>query len=218
MPRDDENWIMKEIRKLDPQKDRIILENPESRKYLDDLLMEKIYPAIARILDETTLPYEPSAIDASCINSACQGSDLGRSLPFFLYDHLQYPILRGEIIVSRTGYLFNRSFSLGLPRNTKPEYLFKILSDPRFQGTSPVLNIFESKIRPEWNIYYHIIIETGSGYTFGPFSLYNTAIHLIEETVKASIEMYELSMIELFSTMEDVERFLHIAARCFESG
>lgn len=225
------NWIIKEAQNADPRKDRIILENPKSREELDNLLMEKFYPAIIQALKKTNLPYNPVNMKDTHIDSVWEGPGLGRKLLFFLYDHVQYPILRGDITVSKTGYMFERTFFLGLPKETEPDFLFRILSDPQFGGMPPTLEICESEVnltllqsnfnkveaRPEWNVYYDITLKAGSGYGFGPFSLYNTAIHLIEATIKDSVEMYELAMIDGFSSMEEVEAFLQVAYRCFEA-
>ena len=117
------NWIIKEAQNADSRKDRIILENPESREELDNLLMEKFYPAIIQALKETDLPYNPINEEDIHIDSVWDGPRLGRNLLFFLYDHAHYPVLRGDITVSKTGYMFKRTFSPGLPRETEPDFL-----------------------------------------------------------------------------------------------
>lgn len=212
------NWIIEEAEREDPQNDRIILENPKSIEELDTLLIEKFYPVILQALKETDLPYHPVNKKDIKIDSTWGGpGSLGRSLSFILFDHINYPILRSDIVVSKTGYMFNRTFFLSLPKEIEPGFLFRILNDPQFRGMPPTLTIYEAEDKSQCNDYFNITFEAGSGYEFGPFSLYNTVIHLIEATIKDSVEMYELSMIDGFSSMEDVNAFLQVAYRCFEA-
>lgn len=82
-------------------------------------------------------------------------------------------------------------------------------------GTPPTLDIHESDTKPEWNVYFNIDIQSGTGMEFGNYSLYTTAFELIEETIKDSVQMFESSMIEGFQSMNEVEHFLKIACKCF---
>ena len=211
------NWIVEEARHADPRKNRVILENPAAVEELDELLIERYYPPIRRALQETGYPYSSIDDDAIPIESRWLGADLGRCLIFTLFDDFGWAILRGSLTRSRTGFIFEREFFLGLPRTTEPSFLFRIMAEEAFAGMIPSLTIDQSAIHPEWNMYYCITLESGAGIESSQWSLDQAAIGNIEETIRTSIEMYE-STIEGFATMADVEEFIALARRCFEAS
>ncbi len=211
------SWIYEEARYADPQKDRVILENPAAVRELDEVLMGQYYPRIRQALQETGYPFSSIDDGKIPIESRWDGLDLGRCLTFMLFDDFDCPILRGSVTRSRDGFMFNREFFLGLPRTTDPSFLFRIMADEAFAGTIPSLTIEPSEIRPEWNTYYWITLESGSGIAGSEWTLDQAAIGDIEETIKTSVEMYEAT-IEGFATMTDVEQFIALARRCFEAS
>lgn len=204
------NWLLEEAKKSNPQSDRVILENPEAVKQLDTQIMDTFYPFILEELEKTGYMYSPGIEDLK-ITSVWNGPDLARSVTFMLFDTLNYPFFRASLDCSDHSFVLNRDFSLGLPKNTNPEFIFRILADERFAGTPPSLSVEESRVYPEWNFYYHIEIEAGSGMGFKGWSLNNIAKGNIESVIEYSIAMYEHSMADGFSTMKDVEDFLKIA-------
>ncbi|MDP3012140.1 MAG: hypothetical protein Q8N27_05420 [Candidatus Hydromicrobium sp.] len=40
------NWIVQEAKKIDKSKDLVILENPDTKNYLDDILINRFWPVI----------------------------------------------------------------------------------------------------------------------------------------------------------------------------
>ncbi|TVR65843.1 MAG: hypothetical protein EA427_17280 [Spirochaetaceae bacterium] len=208
------NWIMKAAQHADPTRDRVILENPAAVKELDDLLMRKYVPSIRRALQATDYPHSWEENEPVTMESEWSFLDLGRSIVFVLFDHLGAAILRGELVRSRSGFMFERKYFLGLPRATDPSFLFRILADEAFREMPPELTIEPSDLHPEWDTYYSIAFEKGSGITSGDWTLDQGAIGNIEETIKTSVEMYECT-IEGFTTMAEVETFIGLAHRCF---
>jgi hypothetical protein len=125
------NWILEEANKCDIQKDRIILENPQVVKELDNLISNKYYPFIYSELKKTKYRFIPHPDDVK-ITSSWSGADLARTLVFILFDDLNYSFFRGALSCTKGGFFFEREFFLGLPQNTNPSFIFRILSDERF--------------------------------------------------------------------------------------
>ena len=206
------NWLIEEAKTLYPQSDRIILENPEAVKQLDELIMDIYYPFILGELEKTGYPYVPVK-DELKIESTWSGADLARSVVFMLFDHLNYPFFRGKLDCFEDGFILNKRFSLGLPKDTDPAFMIRILEDEKFEGMPPSLSVEKPHLFPEQNTYFHITLESGSGFGFKGWSLNNMAKGNIESAIHESIEMYKQSMADGFSTMKDVEDFLEIACR-----
>ena len=204
------NWLIEEAKKIDPQSDRIILENPEAVKQLDKLIMDVYYPFILGELEKTGYLYAP-VNDELIIESTWNGGDLARSVVFMLFDHLNYPFFRGKLDCFEDGFILNKEFSIGLPEDTDPAFMIRILEDEKFEGMPPSLSVEKPHLFPEQNTYFHITLESGSGFGFKGWSLNNIATGNVESAIHESIEMYELSMVDGFSTMSDVEDFLGIA-------
>ncbi len=53
------NWIINEANKADKSNGFLILENPEQKQYLDDILINKYWPFIRTRLKETYYNYNP---------------------------------------------------------------------------------------------------------------------------------------------------------------
>lgn len=215
---DSMNWIEEAAQTADPRQDRVTLENPEAIAELDTILMEKYYPPIRRALQKTGYPFSSVDDGRIPISSSSEGFGLGRALTFMLFDQLGGAIFRGSLIRSRKGHMFKREFFLGLPENTDPSFLFRIVAAEEFSGMLPGITIQPPVIHPEWdNTYYHITLQASSGLTSGPWTLDQGVIGNIEETVSTSVAMYEAT-IGGFETMAEVDAFILLARRCFEAS
>jgi hypothetical protein len=210
------NWIIEEAKKINSNKNRVILENPKALGELDNLLLHTYYPFIQDQLKETGYKYMPKPDDIK-IGSSWDMDDLQRSLTFMLFDDFNYSFFRGVCSCSKNGFFLEKNFFLGLPKDTNPDFLFRILSEEKFSGNPPNLSIETSEVYPEGNTYYHITLNSGDGFQFGEWTLQNAAKGNIEAAIHDSIDMYENSMIEGFSSMEEVEDFIKIALRCYEA-
>lgn len=54
-----DNWIVKEAEKIDITKDVVILENPDKKNYLDNILIKRFWPVIKESLENTKYDYSP---------------------------------------------------------------------------------------------------------------------------------------------------------------
>ena len=212
------NWIELEAQKTDPGKTRVILENPAAVGELDQLLTQTYYPQIKQMLLNCGYPFSSIDENKIPIESRWSSPGLGRCLTFMLFDKFACSFLRGSLVLSTDGFMFEREFFLGLPQTTDPSFLFRILAEDDFSGNKPSLTIEPSDIHPEWNIYYWITIRSGAAIGSSQWTFHQAALGNIEETITTSVEMYEASMIEGFTTMAEVEEFLALARRCFESS
>jgi hypothetical protein len=210
------NWIEREAKKADPSTDRIVLENPKTVKDLDGLLRGTFLPFIIGALEKTGYPFSPSGKEAS-FTSEWLGAGLRREFVFLLSDHLQFPFFRGTFSCSMTGFLIEKTFTLGLSKDTDPSFLFRILGDPRFHGVPPTLTIQPSAWRTDWNVHYCIDIHAGDGMDTGPWTLHNVAKERLQSLIEDAAAMYEQSMVDGFETVEDVDEFLSIAERSFKT-
>ena len=174
--------------------------------------MDIYYPFILRELEKTGYHYAPVKNELK-IESTWNGGDLARSVVFMLFDHLKYPFFRGKLDCFEDGFILNKEFSIGLPKDTDPAFMIRILEDEKFEGMPPSLSVERPRLYPEQNTYFHITLESGSGFGFKGWSLNSMAKGNIESAIHESIEMYEQSMVDSFSTMNDVEDFLEIAYR-----
>lgn len=211
------SWIVEEAKKQNPEKLRVVLENPEIVGEIEDALIGDFYPFVREELEKSGYPYFPSPIELRLDTDVDIGDNPARSFCFMFFDDFGYSFFRGKLKLSKRGYMFERQFYLGLPRETDPAFIFRILNDERFAGYPPSLHIEESGVFPEWNTYFIIEFNSGSGIDTGGWTLHNVAKGAIKEAIENSIEMYENSMIEGFSSMSDVEEFLRIAYSDYEA-
>jgi hypothetical protein len=211
------NWVLREAAKADARADRIVRENPEAVGFLDTKLREIFFPFIRAELEKTGFRYLPLENDLH-IDSQWMGLDLSRALSFMLFDHFESLFMRCTLQCSNRGHLLQREFHLGLPEATDPRLLFRILGEPRLAGCMPSLTIERSALHQEWNSYFWIEIHAGSGFESGPWTMDKAAMGDIAQTIHDSCEMHEVAMVEGLTGMEDVERFLDIACRSYESG
>jgi hypothetical protein len=211
------SWLDEEVKKADPRHDRATLENPDAVRELDALLVDTYEPYIRGELARTGYPNAPPAGER-WIESKWIGPEFSRALAFMLFDHLSYPFFRGAFSCSRRGFFMERECFLGFPREADPLLLFRILSEDSFRGNPPELTIAPSPIHPEWDVYFQVKLSAGTGLETGPWTLHEGAKTIIKQAIEDSVEMYEISMVDAFSTVQDLEKLLRAARRSYESG
>jgi hypothetical protein len=108
---------------------------------------------------------------------------------------LGYPFLRGYFQCQMDGWMLKRQFWLGLPADTDPAFMFKIIEDEMFSGNPPVLMIERAESRPDWNVYYHITLSSRTGTSWGPGHSEKAALKTIETVITTSAKMYEESIV-----------------------
>lgn len=202
------SWLLKEAEKCNSDKDRVILENPHTVNELDESLIHNYYPFIRSELEKTGFPFYPQKSEMK-IESKWNCDDLGRSITFLMMDDFGALFFRGSITISKSAFMLEKEFFLELDERTKPSLIFRILKDDRFMGMPPTLEIQNSK--------FIVKFQAGNGLGFTGWNLNNMALEDIEAVIKDSASMYEAS-IDGFSTVKDVERFLRVAQRSFETG
>ncbi|OHD23364.1 MAG: hypothetical protein A2Y38_14135 [Spirochaetes bacterium GWB1_59_5] len=211
------SWLEEQAKKADPWHDRAILETPDVVRELDALLMATYEPYIREELAKTGYVEAPPA-DERWIESKWIGPELSRALTFMLFDHLSYPFFQGVFSCTRRGFFMERECFLGFPRQTDPSLLFRILGEDSLRGNPPELTIAPSLIHPEWDVYFQITLSAGTGLETGPWTLHEGAKTIIKQVIEDSVEMYEISMVDSFSTLQDLENLLRAARRSYESG
>ena len=185
---------------------------------LDEFLLKRYLPFIRTELEMTGYPYSPSRDAIPSIESAWKGPELARKLTFMLFDELKFLFLRCSVSCDGLGYLVEKEFFLDLPESTDQKLLVRILGDARFAGNPPSLMVQRSALHPDLSKFFWVKIEAGSGFDSGPWQLHGEALTDIEHTIKNACEMYEASMVEGFQSADDVDRFLEVASRSFESS
>lgn len=208
---------MQEAAKADPTKDGVVIENPAAVSYLDEVLLERYLPVIRSELEKTGYIYHPSE-EVPTIESTWKVDRLARRLTLTLFDDLGSLFLRCSVSCDRLGYMVEKEFYMDLPESTDPRFLWRILGDLRFTGNPPSLTVQRSVLHPEVKRFFWITFQAGEGFDSGPWEMHGEAIADIKRTIKDACEMYEASMVEGFQSLEDVDRFLEVASRSFESS
>src|SRR6056297_1092324 len=121
------SWIIEEAKKQDPQKRRVVLENPEIVREIEDSLIGDFYPFVRTELENSGFRYYPSPLELRLKPEVAINDNPARSFTLILLDDLGYSFFRGKLILSPVGYMFEREFTLGLPKDTNPSFLFQIL-------------------------------------------------------------------------------------------
>ncbi len=133
------NWLRKEAEKADCSKDTVILENPETKKFLDNILLKKFWPVIFSCLEQSGYNYssEPQ-IDSELSHI------LERSVSFMLFDG-ERVFFRGKLKCSKESWMIESEFFLSLPMHNDPQAIFEILGNSRLRGYPPTLTVDKEK-------------------------------------------------------------------------
>ncbi len=134
-----ESWVLRESKKVDGAGDFIILEKPDVKKNLDELLLKGFWPAIRECLEDTGFAYSPEENPKTDFELSHR---LERSLTFMLFGDSAL-FFRGKIAVSKESWMLGSEFFLGLSKEVQPEVVFEILGNSRFIGMPPELSIYK---------------------------------------------------------------------------
>lgn len=198
------NWILKAAGKADTSKNAITLENPDVRKYLDKLLLEKFWPVISNCLKASN--YNCSSKPE--IESELSW-DLERSL-FFMLFYGKRAFYKGKLKVSVESWMLENDFFLPLPVTTDPQVVFQILGNSRFRGLPPTLTIDKER---EDN-FYQIDFHSGNGAGWGRYGE-DYLEKKIRKVISANGKMYEFSRDGI--TAETVGAFLTLVYEVYEA-
>ena len=200
-----QNWIAKESLNIDTTKDVAILENPEKKQYIDNLLIKKFWPKIECSLKSTGYGYSPKNSPETDFEFSFE---LTRSLTFMLFDGIR-SIFRGKLSCSATGWMLHSEFFLGLHQDTSPYVVFKILEDKRFSSMPPILTIYKDMPFD----YFHITFENGSGASWGLYD-YDYIYNRINLAIDINARLYDFLMLNNLDEKR-VEEFLLLASQVY---
>ena len=198
------NWVIREAEKVDSKKNTVTLENPDTRDYLDRLLLEKFWPVILSCLNESHYNYSPKPEIESELSCG-----LERSLFFMLLDG-EKAFFKGKLRLSVESWMLENDFFLSLPISTDPQVVFQILGNSRFRGLPPTLTIDKER---EDN-FYQIDFHSGNG---AGWSLHNEDYleKKIRKTIGVNKKIYEFSKDGI--TAETVGEFLTLTYEAYEA-
>lgn len=202
------NWILSEARKADAGADRIILENPSARNYLDELLMRRFWPIIWSCLDGSGYPYEPQ-LDPEMESEWICG-EAARALTFALFDEGKI-FFRGKLSCSKQSWMIKSEHFLSLIKETELEVLRELLGNTRLRGNPPTLIVDK---RSEGD-FFQIHFNAGYGESWGPMSE-NEVEERIKQVIRTNIEMYEQSTNGQLES-QDLGSFLTVAYHAYEA-
>lgn len=200
------NWIVEEAKKIDNSKDIVILEKPDTKNYLDDILINRFWPAIHESLENTGYNYSPQDI---ALTEFELGYELTRSLTFILFDYKK-AIFRGKLCCSASDWMLESDFFLQLSEETDLAVIFEIIGDPQFRGFPPTL-----EIRKDMPYVYQILFHSGNG---ADWSVYddNRIYDRIDEVINTNVKLYEFSKYGYISRRK-VGEFLLLAYKVYEA-
>ena len=200
-----QNWIAKESLNIDTTKDVAILENPEKKQYIDNLLIKKFWPKIKCGLKATGYGYSPKNSPETDFEFSFE---LTRSLTFMLFDGIR-AIFRGKLSCSAAGWVLHSEFFMGLPQDTSPYVVFKILEDKRFRGLPSTLTIYKDMPFD----YFQITFENGSGAGWGLYD-YDYIYNRINLAIDINARLYDFLILNSLDEKR-VEEFLLLASQVY---
>jgi len=202
-----QDWILSEARKADPEKGCVILENPDEKKDLDILLLERFWPVILDNLKKSGYPFGPEGRPETEFELGYRHQ---RSLTFMLFDEGR-AFFKGQLSCSKESWMICSEFFLSLPQETELEVLRDLLGNTRFAGYPPTLMV--DKRRPE--DFYQIIFHSGNGASWG-LKDEDCVDARIKEVIEMNVKMYEDTLDGLISPQE-VSAFLTSAFNVYET-
>lgn len=202
----DNKWLVNEAKKIEDDKNVVILEKPDIKKELDDMLTKKYWPCIDVSLKDTGYIYAPDSKPKTEFEFSYE---LARSLTFMLFDY-ESAIFRGKLSLSPTGWMLERESFLQLTDKTDPKVIFDIIGDSRLRGLPPTLEIHK-----DMPFIYQIHFQGGSGADWLTYS--DEIIHRkIDEAINLGIQLYEFTL-DGYIIKNDVNEFLQIACRLYDA-
>lgn len=175
------NWLISEAKKADISKDYVILENPEMRSYLDDLLLNRFWPSIWSNLESSKYNYHQQDTPETEFEL---GHILTRSLNFMLFDG-DRAFFRGTLICSKEHWMLESEFFLALSKDNDQHVIFEILGNSRFRGNPPTLSIDKDS-----DDFYQITLRAGNGAGWGMHDD-DTIEKRIKTVIDTNIEMHD---------------------------
>lgn len=199
------NWIVDEAMKDRGNRHYAILENPDSKKQLDSLLIKQFWPHIYSCLEKTGYSFSkkryPTKFELSPTHE--------RSLLFMLFDNKK-PIFRGTLKCSLDGWMIESEFFLLLKKENDVRVILELLGNSRFCGFPPELSVHKGD-----EFYFQILFKNGRGAGWG-LRDENFVKKSIEKVVQTNVDMYEFSKRGIIS-QNTLAPFLSTAYEVYEA-
>lgn len=211
MRKDKTSWMIKEAEKADDDgKGIVILQNPDERKHLDDLLLNEFWPAIRKRLEKSGYRYSPEVPKAELKLSYL----LQRSLMFMLLNGNRL-FFRGTLRLTPEHWTMESEYFLLLSRENDPQVVFDILSNSRFAGNPPTLMVGKSMLTGSEEDFYQITFNAGNGESWGLYDL--SRVHdRVAKVIDANVELYNYAGAGFLSA-DQLGEFLTIAYKAYEA-
>jgi len=202
-----DNWVKSEMLNADQSRGFLLIENPKSKTYLDNLLLSTYWPKIRLKLEETNYNYNPKKKpETEFILFPTQK----RSFTFMLLYGTKL-FFRGKLNCSLESWMLESEFFLGLQKENNHDVIFEILGNSRFYGNPPELRIDKRD-----DEYFQITFTAGFGESWGINSDKDILCN-IDELIEVNTELYEYSADGII-TEELLGDFLTLANKIYESG
>ncbi len=200
-------WITEAAAGADKSRGYVILEKPDCRKYLDDMLIKRFWPEIRKYLKETGYGYSPEKEPETKFKLSY---DLRRTLTFMLLNGGEL-FYRGTLCCSLSGYMLRSEFFLDLTEDNEPEVLFEILGNSRFRGNPPSMII--SKNMPAG--FFQILFDVGAGKGWG-LTTEAMVCEKIKESIDVSVRLHEMALDGIILP-DDLSEFLSLMYEVYEA-
>lgn len=205
----EQNWVIKEAKKAGTASDRVVLEKPDVKRYLDDLLLKRFWPVIHSSLEASDYAYLPKGVPETELEHSV---NLTRSLRFMLLDK-RFLFFRGKLSCSTDGWMLSREFYLSLAGENDFKVVIAILGNSRFAGLPPTLSM-DRAIDKNGTDFYQITFHAGSGAGWGYGEEYLD--NQIKKVIDVNIRMNDFTRGSVI-TPQQLGEFLTIAYEAYEA-
>lgn len=204
------NWVVDEARKADGSRGYVVLEDPDSKKQIEYLLVNRFWPFICSRLRDTGYSFDkkrpPTEFEINHIHE--------RSLSFMLFDNKNL-FFRGNLKLSRESWMVESEFFLSLKEKTDHRVIFELLGNSRLCGMPPELSVHKGETH-----YFQIRFRNGqgaggagAGWVMGNEE---SVRQRIDKVIRTNVEMYEVSK-NGFISPKGFARFLSTAYEIYEA-
>lgn len=204
------SWLIEEAKTADDGKGVAILQNPDERKHLDDLLLNELWPAIRLRLEKSGYRYSPDIPKTELKLSYM----LQRGLMFMLFNGAR-PFFRGTLCLTPEDWMMESEYFLLLSRANDPQVIFDILGNSRFAGNPPTLMAGRSRLTGSDEDFYQITFNAGNGESWGLYDLRRVHDH-VAKVIDANVELYNYAGAGFLSA-DQLGEFLTIAYKAYEA-
>lgn len=202
-----DTWLKNAFKKVDPNSEVIILENPDIKSGLDQYL-HLLWPVVKQHLESTGYAFTP--LNGVLKIEGRSGCVLTRAMPWML--HGEYPVFyRGALECTQRHWVIENEFFLSLASSVDFRLIREIIGNSRLSGSPPELTIHKHSPVEYYQIYFH----SGNGESWGPQST-GRIIEWIKKCIDANVAMNDFAIDGQWNE-EIVGKFLTYAYEAYEA-